>query len=249
MKLNKDQIEFIDNYLIKNKVKFWDVRLELLDHIAIDIQNRMEKGLCFEEALEMVHLSFGNKIQSKKLSKDQKRWIFSKSIYSDNSGYKKLILNKQKQWNKQLTRLHWKELKTLYRTPVFLVVYFMLGLVLFNLIQSNIDHKMLKRIVLIPFLVLACIPLFMSLNYFKKVHRNSLHLKLLGTLPLMGTTIFNFFIYIPKIFGQNNGENIDSWVLLSLYVIGVPLILSSIILYKNQLKKYQNLYLKWKTVN
>ncbi|SFI62935.1 hypothetical protein [Olleya namhaensis] len=34
MKLSQENIQFIDNYLIKLKVKFVDVRLELIDHLA-----------------------------------------------------------------------------------------------------------------------------------------------------------------------------------------------------------------------
>ncbi|WP_272023192.1 hypothetical protein [Olleya namhaensis] len=34
MKLSQENIQFIDNYLIKLKVKFIDVRLELIDHLA-----------------------------------------------------------------------------------------------------------------------------------------------------------------------------------------------------------------------
>jgi len=29
MKLTKEEIKYIDNYLIKSKVKYWDVRIEL----------------------------------------------------------------------------------------------------------------------------------------------------------------------------------------------------------------------------
>ncbi len=34
MKLSKENLVFIDDYLIKNKVNHWDVRMELTDHIA-----------------------------------------------------------------------------------------------------------------------------------------------------------------------------------------------------------------------
>ncbi|MEL0644306.1 hypothetical protein V6251_07925 [Olleya sp. Ti.3.14] len=38
MKLTKNQINQIDNYLIKLKVKYVDVRLELIDHLASDFE-------------------------------------------------------------------------------------------------------------------------------------------------------------------------------------------------------------------
>lgn len=38
MKLTKNQIQYIDNYLIKLKIKYVDVRLELIDHLASDFE-------------------------------------------------------------------------------------------------------------------------------------------------------------------------------------------------------------------
>ena len=45
MKLTKKEIKYIDNYLIKSKVKYWDVRVELLDHIASAVEEKIEKDL------------------------------------------------------------------------------------------------------------------------------------------------------------------------------------------------------------
>ena len=42
MKLTKDEIKYIDNYLLKNEVRFWDVRLELLDHIVSSVEDKID---------------------------------------------------------------------------------------------------------------------------------------------------------------------------------------------------------------
>ncbi len=42
MKLTKDDIVFIDTYLIKNEVIYVDIRLEMLDHIALAVEQKME---------------------------------------------------------------------------------------------------------------------------------------------------------------------------------------------------------------
>ncbi len=42
MKITKDQIHFIDTYLIKNEVIYVDIRLEMLDHIALAVEQKME---------------------------------------------------------------------------------------------------------------------------------------------------------------------------------------------------------------
>ena len=42
MKLTKQQIQFIDTYLIKNEVIYVDIRQEMLDHIALAVEQKME---------------------------------------------------------------------------------------------------------------------------------------------------------------------------------------------------------------
>ena len=41
MKLSKEQIQFIDTYLIKNEVIYVDIRLEMLDHIVLAVEQKM----------------------------------------------------------------------------------------------------------------------------------------------------------------------------------------------------------------
>jgi hypothetical protein len=40
MKLSKDQIITIDDYLKENGVKYWDIRLELIDHLASKLEKQ-----------------------------------------------------------------------------------------------------------------------------------------------------------------------------------------------------------------
>lgn len=43
MKLNQQNIQFIDNYLKNNEVVYFDIRMEMLDHIATAVEQKMEK--------------------------------------------------------------------------------------------------------------------------------------------------------------------------------------------------------------
>lgn len=53
MKLNKDQIQIIDNYLIRKQVKYADLKLEILDHMISDIESEMETNkISFDEAFD-----------------------------------------------------------------------------------------------------------------------------------------------------------------------------------------------------
>jgi hypothetical protein len=42
MRLTKQQIQFIDTYLINSEVIYVDIRLEMLDHIALAVEEKME---------------------------------------------------------------------------------------------------------------------------------------------------------------------------------------------------------------
>lgn len=53
MPLNSDQIELINSFLVKNEVVFDDVRHEVIDHIASDIEHNFEE-IPFHQAIKIV---------------------------------------------------------------------------------------------------------------------------------------------------------------------------------------------------
>ena len=38
MKLTKEQIQYIDNRLKKEGIKYWDIRIEMIDHVVSDLE-------------------------------------------------------------------------------------------------------------------------------------------------------------------------------------------------------------------
>ena len=51
MKLTKEQIQYIDNRLKKEGIKYWDIRIEMIDHIVSDLEKN-EKTSAFKIELE-----------------------------------------------------------------------------------------------------------------------------------------------------------------------------------------------------
>lgn len=51
MELSKEQIQSIENRLEKNGLKYWDIRIEILDHLVSDIESRLENGESYKSAL------------------------------------------------------------------------------------------------------------------------------------------------------------------------------------------------------
>lgn len=106
MKLTKEEIKFIDNYLIKNEVKYWDVRLELLDHIVSSVEDKMmQQGVSFNEALLEVHCGFGNQFIEFGIPKKE---IFKKGLYQSNIGFKKFMRQKQKEIRRKHSKMYWR---------------------------------------------------------------------------------------------------------------------------------------------
>lgn len=52
MEITKEQIQSIENRLEKNGLNYWDIRIEILDHLVSEIENRMENGESYKSALE-----------------------------------------------------------------------------------------------------------------------------------------------------------------------------------------------------
>ena len=55
MELTKEQIHYIDNRLVKYGIEYWDIRIEMLDHVVSDVEKKLEEGEDFKKA---VHRSF-----------------------------------------------------------------------------------------------------------------------------------------------------------------------------------------------
>ncbi|MBC2843836.1 hypothetical protein [Winogradskyella flava] len=134
MKLTKEEIKYIENYLIKNEVKFWDVRLELLDHIVSAIEDKIDnEGISFNEALLDVHHGFGNRIHNG-YTYDLD---FEKALHIDNKGFKKFTLKAQKEMGRQHRKRFWKTFpKYLMSFRFFIEILIVIGVV-YNVHQQS----------------------------------------------------------------------------------------------------------------
>jgi hypothetical protein len=242
MKLSKENIQFIEEYLIKNKVKFWDVRMELLDHIATDVQVRIQNGQSFEKALEEVHLSFGNTFKSQKLSKDQKSWIFTESIYADSSGYKKLMQVKQIALNKSLRREFRLAIIQFFKNPVLVAVYIALGGSLFYSLDTRIlNTEVAFGIVLFSLLFISMLPfVIVTINHRKTL--KSLYLSTLITQSLMSVGVFNGLQYGFTAFSSGAEFSYSMGFTLFTYAVLFPFVFVQIQVFLTKFRDYQKIY-------
>lgn len=71
MKLNKNQIQFIDGYLQRNDVIYVDIRAEMIDHIATGVEEKMKvEDIEFQDAF----VSYVNSNRKEIFSMNKKTW-------------------------------------------------------------------------------------------------------------------------------------------------------------------------------
>ena len=74
MKLSKQEIQFIDNYLQKHDVVFVDIRTEMIDHIATAVEDKMDKeSIDFYDAFKSYMITNRKDI----LKSNKQNWSYS----------------------------------------------------------------------------------------------------------------------------------------------------------------------------
>jgi hypothetical protein len=96
--LSEAQIQSLFTFCEKHFVKYYDVQVELVDHLAsaIEIKMNTDSKITFEKALEAVHVSFGAKgcasliKEKQKIAKKQSRNLFYR-LFRDQFKLPKII--------------------------------------------------------------------------------------------------------------------------------------------------------------
>lgn len=115
MHLNKEQIELLHQFCKKHGVQYYDVRLEIVDHLAhaIEIKIASESHLTFEQALQNVYASFGV------------------------TGFRKIIAEKERYTEQKTNKIFHNYMKSFFKLPhimltILLAVFFSLSYMLFK---------------------------------------------------------------------------------------------------------------------
>lgn len=145
--LTTAQIQSIYDFTAKKYIKYYDVQLELVDHIANRIEELQaeDSKLSFEQAMQSVYKSFG--------------------VYGFTKVQEQKMFERQSYWKRQI----WSYVKSYFKLPKVLITL-MLSLSIFMFMRqgylypliSDIDYSLwilmtsiIGMIVLIPLLILA----------------------------------------------------------------------------------------------
>ena len=109
--VTNEETKKLFEFCSEHSAPFYDLQVELVDHLALSIEEQWEKWpeLSFESALKIAYEKFGKK------------------------GFKNISKTRQKELNKQYTRLHFQFFYRFFRWPQ-IVLTLLLTYTLFNLI-------------------------------------------------------------------------------------------------------------------
>ncbi len=214
MKLSKDQIKYIDDYLIEGGIKFWDIRLELIDHFA----SKLEKQEQIYLTKTLLIKEFGTYASLENILKEKRRII--------NKKYRKLFHNEILKFFKSIKK------------KLILILLFFIYYQLFR----KLDTKLfLKLSVLISFFPIFIALIFQIITWIKK--NRSIYLEsamfyfyfsFLLYNAVMQFTIKDTFFDIPK-----QTQSIIFLISLPVYLIGMY---SGFKVYYKTHKEYTRIY-------
>jgi len=144
MKLDKEQIQFIDAYLEKSDVKYIDIRIEMVDHVASEIENRIDAG-------------------------DTRDFYYVLKDYM--LEHKRLLLENNNKFLKHTTKkLSDQLLKTFFSIKSFLLIAIITVIIYFGF--QNYDSELIKNVLLISVALLIFVPAFCYFFALKNFNYN-----------------------------------------------------------------------------
>jgi hypothetical protein len=204
--LNKWQVAHLKKFLIRHYVRYEDVQLELIDHLASSIEEKMnqDSNLSFEKALDQVYASFGV------------------------GGFAKIVEQKTKEM-RRFWRIHiWKVFLEFLRPPLLFISVGLYGLFYFG--QTFLQVSFLNSVgVLSLFFVIIII----AFSYHQFVKEEKLNKYLFyNTYQAVSVGIMYTTIYLlPYPFWGTDGAMLSNFSHLTIAFTSFFFTLNLILLY------------------
>lgn len=145
--VTEEQIAQLEAFCNKHYVRYYDVRMELIDHLANAIEERRSEnpGLSFEAALEEVYSEFGK------------------------TGFRSIIVAKEAAMAQEHKRYYHKQFRSFFSLPKILFTLCCIALI-FTLEQYSQSDLVLRRYFLSAFyaiviLIEVAIPIYLYYRY------------------------------------------------------------------------------------
>jgi hypothetical protein len=179
MELTREEIQFIDHRLENEGIKYWDIRIEMLDHVVSDVVQKLKPKNSEYEFKEMVQASFVD--------------LGWKENFNG-GGLDKVLASRLKLHNKKQNINFKQYFKNTFFSFNFVVGAILLSISVYSFQENKLALKTLFSIIIVAYI--ACMFRF-ALKY--KV-MNSARLSSILVFITLPISIFNLIIYFPKVF-------------------------------------------------
>jgi len=184
-KLTEEHINDLFLFCKENNVKYYDVQIELVDHLSCAIESkwREKPALSYDEALWAVYDEFGA------------------------SGFRKIISSKEKELEKKYNRLRWQYVGEFFRLPKIVLTILAILLLFVFFKATHFDYRF-NLVALVLFIVASYVFVllylprkikmnveegksFLQLEQFKICHRQIIYL---ASFPTMNVFIWGHIL-------------------------------------------------------
>jgi hypothetical protein len=207
-KLTPDEIDGLYIFCRKQKIKYYDVQVELVDHLASSIEQAWKTNpeISLQDALTKIYLSFGV------------------------NGFQKVEKAKKKELRKKYDRLIWTYLIEFYRLPKIILTAFLIVALFF--VFKSVSNLAILNAAFLAFSFIGLISYYI-INYRRKIkinltlkkpfllldYSNTLAVSMIGSIFLPFDVIL-LVTSFPKILGYEIPTgNLSYFILSFVYVL------------------------------
>lgn len=196
MELTKEQIQFIDYRLENDGIKYWDVRIELLDHTVSYVEKRLTQK---EDFKKLVHEAFVN--------------LGWKGNFNG-GGLEKVFLSINISNYRKVRRKYEQEIKSKFTNIPFLVSIFVLWLFLFFIYKNNFLVKTIFSLEIVSNIF------FLKFFITKYQLFKSAKLNAVFSFAVIPVSVYNLLIFGSQVFF--NFEKFSSFIVVSVLAFIIP---------------------------
>lgn len=220
MILHREQIIFIDNYLKEKGVKYWDIRLEMIDHIASKIEENENIIL----SKEFLNKEFGSNYQ-----------------------INKTVHERCKSVNKKYRKQYFSEIKSFFLSIKNNLIFFILTFSNYLLI-SSLEYSLFRLINTIILVMIALVSILLYSKSILKKNR-SINLEYASFYFSFGFIILQALIQFTSPKGIFNAPiQVQAYSLVILTPIILIVTYCGYKIYIKTSKKYNDFYSQLKSL-
>ena len=173
MPLTEKQVEQLFEFTKKKYVQYYDLQVELVDHLAESIEEEMEKdpSIGFEKALEKVYKTFG---------------LF---------GFGKIVQEKEAAMRKQSKKMWLRELRQFFTIPK---IFLTLTIFVSALIIGQYVHEVTRMVAVLVFWIIFTVIEIKNLKQVNKKRTRKLLCLSTSEHATVGSFLFPYWIMIPS---------------------------------------------------